>query len=294
MRHWWKVAVAVPLVLAVMWGLGIPGRAAPGGPDAPAAIAAKARAAEAAAGRALAAKLAASLALAPKGKPARSLTFSGTRLDTKIWETCYPGWNPSTGCTNFGNKEYQWYMPGQDRVSGGTLQLVAQRTPTPGKNSKGKPVTYGCRSGLVSTYNSFRFKYGFLQVVARITHGRGLWAALWLAAANNTWPPEMDLIESWGPPLNFAASFFHPTPATAKQLRSDTLPQTLSEGWQVYSIRWTRTSMKYWIGTRLVMDIKQKIPHQEMYFLADVASFLKPKAGNCSGTMEIRSVKYWK
>lgn len=287
MRRFWKVGVAVPLVVAVLWGLGIPGRAAPGGPDAAAAVAARARAAEAA----TAAKLAGGLALAPKRRPTVSLTFPGTQLDAKIWDTCTTSDTP-TGCTNFGNKEYEWYMPSQDRVSGGVLSLVAQRIPTLGKNKENRPREYGCRSGLVSTYRSLKFEYGFLQVVAKIPHGRGLWPALWLAAANGQWPPEMDLIEDWS--SHFSSAFFHPFPATVNQQVADDVPQSLTDGWQTYSLAWTKTKMKFYIGDKLVMVTTKRIPHQKMYFIADVATFEKTSADNCNGKMEIRSVKYWK
>src|SRR5512142_965011 len=28
------------------------------------------------------------------------------------WATCYPWYNPQSGCSNTGNNELQWYMPG--------------------------------------------------------------------------------------------------------------------------------------------------------------------------------------
>lgn len=292
MRHWWRLGAVALLVVAVLWGLGIPGRATPGGPDAPAAVAARARAAEIAATKAASVRLAVGLKLAPKRRPAFTATFTGTKLDTKVWDTCFPLTDSRTGCTDFGNKEFQWYMPTQDQVSGGILKLVAQRTPTPGKTQDGKPTVYGCRSGMVTTYHSLRFEYGFLQVVAKIPHGHGLWSALWLAAVNNKWPPEMDLIENWS--SHYTGAFFHPAPASVKQILSGEISQSLSDGWQVYSLRWTSTTMKYWVGNKLVLTIRQRIPHQKMYFIADVAAYAKAATGNCSGMMQIRSVKYWK
>ena len=116
--------------------------------------------------------------LNPAWRPAFTADFSGSRLNTSVWATCYPWMDTPSGCTNFGNTEYEWYLPGQDQVSGGVLHLVAQRTPTPGMTADGTPKAYSCRSGMVTTYPGFRFQYGYVQVVAQIPNGPGLWPAL--------------------------------------------------------------------------------------------------------------------
>lgn len=314
MRRRWKLAAAGCLVVAVLWGLGLPGHATPGGPDAPAAVAARAKAAalkaqkaelkvqkaeEKAAKATRKAALAggrAALSLQPPGSPTRTLTFSGTKLDTKVWGTCYPKMHFAVpGCTNFATGETQWYLPSQDTVSDGELKLTATRMKTPGRTANHTPAEYGCRSGIVTTYPGLHFEYGFLQVVAKIPHGRGLWPALWLAATDGQWPPEMDMIEDWGPPDTFSKAFFHfETPSGPTKAQSPVLPESLTTGWQTYSLSWTSSEMRFYIGTEEVMDITEDVPHQSMYFVANVAAYEPPQAGTCSGTMDIYSVKYWK
>ena len=149
-----------------------------------------------------------------RGHPEFEATFTGDRLNTTVWGS-YP-WESQAGCMNFGNvkAEDEWYMPSQDLESGAVLRLVASRRPTEGKSSTGAPKEYDCRSGMITTYPSFRFEYGYIQVVARIPSGAGLWPALWLAAADLKWPPEVDLLEAWGGPTPSAGVFFHnSTPA---------------------------------------------------------------------------------
>jgi beta-glucanase (GH16 family) len=294
-KYWRQAAIAVPVVAAVLWGLGFPGHAQPGGPDAPAAVAARAtyvqQQAERAAERAKIAQENVFLAAKPKGAPEFSATFSGSSVDTSTWTTCYPEMNLATGCTNFGNKEYQWYLPSQDRVSGGVLRLVAKREPTPGQTVQKTPKEYSCRSGVVTTYPSLQFEYGFVQVVAKIPHKPGLWSGLWLAAADNIWPPEIDMIESWGVD-NETAAFFHPATKKLQQNKGN-IPVSLTQGWQTYSVSWTKSEMEYFVGDTKVLTVTRHVPHQLMYFLADLAESVKPAAGNCSGQLEIRSVKVW-
>jgi beta-glucanase (GH16 family) len=226
----------------------------------------------------------------PSGKPAFDATFGGHRLNTKDWDTCYP-LDSQKGCTNFGNhQEAEWYLPSQVKVSGGLVHLVAQRKKTEGTGSNGKPKVYECRSGMITSYPGFKFEYGFVQVVANIAHANGLWPALWLAAANGKYPPEIDMVESWGVNV-LTASFYHPV--TGKGSRGKYSP-ALTRGWQTYSLSWTKSTLKYWVGSKLVLTVKRNVPHQSMYFLADLAEYLPAKPGRCNGQTEIRSVKIWK
>jgi beta-glucanase (GH16 family) len=226
----------------------------------------------------------------PRGKPVFDATFGGSKLKTKIWDTCYP-LASQLGCTNFGNhQEAEWYLPSQVRVSGGVVHLVAQRKRTVGTTSTGARKVYGCRSGMITSYPGFKFEYGFVQVVAKIPHANGLWPALWLAAADGKYPPEIDMVESWGVDAE-TASFFHPV--TGKRSRATYSP-ALTRGWQTYSLSWTRTRLRYYVGSRLVLTVIKNVPHQRMYFLADLAEYVPAKRGRCNGQLEVRSVKIWK
>lgn len=219
--------------------------------------------------------------------------FSGPRLDTSVWSTCYPWAGTGSGCTNFGNTEYEWYRPSQDQVSGGVLRLIAQRVPTQGETANGSPKEYGCRSGMVTTYPGFRFTYGYVQVVARIPSGTGLWPALWLAAASLKWPPEIDILEHWGPPHERTGTYFHPLGAPEVERHPATA--NLSVGWHTFSVNWTPTSVTWFIDGHAVFSVDQHIPHQPMYFIANVADYSLPRnGGGCSGTMLIQSVKVWR
>ncbi len=223
----------------------------------------------------------------PKEKPEFSGTFSGSKLNTKVWDTCYP-----TGdCTNYGNKEYEWYMAAQVHLSGGVLSLSTQRMPTAGKAANGKPEEYGCRSGMITSYPGFHFTYGFVQVVAKVPHNAGLWPALWLGAWNGAFPPEIDMIEAWTGTKNETASFFHPVGAGQDR---GLIPESLTKGWQTYSLSWTKSRLTYYVGSKVVLTVTKRVPQQAMYFIANVAEYMAPKKGDCSGEMQIRSVKVWK
>jgi beta-glucanase (GH16 family) len=228
----------------------------------------------------------------PRGKPTFDATFHGLHLDAKIWGTCYP-WTSKPDCTNFGNpEEAEWYVPSQVQVSGGVIHLVAQRKRTVGTTSTGTRKVYGCRSGMITSYPGFKFEYGFVQVVADIPHAEGLWPALWLAAANKKFPakPEIDMVESWGVNQT-TGSFYHPV--TGRHSRATYSPK-LTVGWHTYSLSWTRSTLAFYVDSRLVLTVTKNVPRQRMYFLADLAEYTPAKRGYCTGQLSIKSVKIWK
>ena len=229
----------------------------------------------------------------PGPQPTFASDFSGSRLNTKIWGTCYPWAHTKAGCTNFGNTEYEWYLPSQVRVSGGVLHLVAQRILTVGRNAQGAPMHYSCRSGMVTTYPGFRFKYGYVQVVAQVPGGPGLWPALWLVAANLRWPPEIDMLEHYGPPDVRTDVAVHPVGAPAVTKFMDIA--NLTSGWHTFGLSWTSSRLVWFIDGTAVLTVSHHIPHQPMYLIANLAAYQPPAGGQgCEGTMLIRSIKVWK
>jgi beta-glucanase (GH16 family) len=219
-------------------------------------------------------------------------SFRGSRLDSKIWTTCFLWADPANGCTNLGNKETEWYLPSQVQLHDGVLDLVSQEITTEGINALHQPEAYPCRSGMVTSYNGFNFKYGYLEVSAKIPSGTGMWPALWLAASDKKWPPEIDLLEHWGAPKNpvlSTAFYFHPAPDGAGVADAH-YKAALTPGWHTFAVSWTASYIAWYLDGRLIMTVTQHIPHQRMYFIANLATFTDAP---CTGTLAIRSVKVW-
>lgn len=222
--------------------------------------------------------------------------FTGTQLNRSVWDTCYPWFSHEGGCTNFGNREYEWYLPSQVKLTHGVLDLVADQRRVEGRTKKGAPKSYVCSSGMVTTYPGFRFEYGYVQIVARIPDTEGLWSGLWMGAANFQWPPEIDLIEYWGRRVNAAGVYFHPygAPVLADYPRL----RGVSEGWHTYAVDWTPTRLTWFIDGRAIMTTSQDVPHQRMYILADLAytstsPVLIETGSGCHGILAIKSIKVW-
>jgi beta-glucanase (GH16 family) len=223
-----------------------------------------------------------------------SATFPGTQLNTGVFETCYP-WFPQNagGCTNFGNaQEREWYLPSQVQVSNGAMHLVATETPTTGWNSSGQQETYQYASGMVTTFSSFNFTYGYIQIVARVPGGTGTWPALWLLPENETWPPEIDIMENYGS-LHVVKDTIHWESASGAvyQTFSVTTPNNLTVGWHTYALLWTPGSLTWYLdGSAVASYTGSNVPSQPMYFLANLAI---DGAAPQTSSFDIQSVQVW-
>lgn len=293
----WRLVIGALIVLAIgIWDVGLPGHPAPSSTSAKVSAAAS----PSPSGSAPVVPDVAGV-IHPQGAPEFDASFTGSRLDTSVWDTCYP-WMDQRGCTNFGNAktELEWYLPSQDHVYGGVLHLTARREPTTGRTSAGGPKVYACRSGMVTSDRSFRFEYGYIQVVAKIPATAGLWAGLWLDPANFGWPPEMDMLEAWGGAFPLAGSYYHyRTPAGLQESKGLISPPAKAFGWHTFGLSWSRTQMTWLLDGKVEFTVRRHIPHQKMFFIANLAeavSKAQPNValGDCDGALLIRSVKVWK
>ena len=217
--------------------------------------------------------------------------FGGSSLNTSQWDTCYPDDNQS-GCTNHGNAhEYEWYVPGQISVGGGTLNLSATRDSTEGTDTNGQPEQYSCRSGMVTTGNSFNFQYGYVQVEARLPISTGLWPALWLNPSNGQWPPEIDIMEHWTT-YDYYGAYLHS--AAGPIVENDHVDLPDPDGWHTFSVLWEPGKIVWYLDGQEVLSTTRYVPQQAMYFIANVAESTQPTSSSgCDGTMQISSVKIW-
>jgi beta-glucanase (GH16 family) len=115
--------------------------------------------------------------------------FDGTSLNTNIW-------NYETG--NLGvNNEQEYYTSDAANVSvkDGCLQITALNSPN--YNNSGWNYT----SARITTANKYSFKYGRVEMRAKLPGDQGTWPALWMLGNNiNTgtnWPAcgEIDIME---------------------------------------------------------------------------------------------------
>ena len=202
--------------------------------------------------------------------------FDGNHLDGQRWNTCH-WWGPD-GCTISTNNELEWYVPQQVAVRAGTLRLTVSRNRTVGSDGR----TYAYRSGMVTTGRTadstpaakFAYRYGYLEVRARIPRGAGLWPALWLLPTTNESLPEIDLAEVRGSRADTISMHLHwRDPAgRAKQRGARTTVSSTAEGWHVFALDWQRGSLRWLVdGVERWRVQGSEVPSEPMYVIANLA-----------------------
>lgn len=114
--------------------------------------------------------------------------FSGSSIDTNKWTF-------EVNCAGGGNQEQQCYTDSSDNafVSDGSLKIVAQ----PAEDGAEKPYT----SARLNTKYKGDFKYGRIEVRAKMPFGQGSWPAVWMMPTDEVyggWPKsgEIDIVEA--------------------------------------------------------------------------------------------------
>jgi beta-glucanase (GH16 family) len=114
--------------------------------------------------------------------------FSGTSVDRNTWSPCLP-W----GCQGAQSSEQECYSAGNLVEGGNELKLEATAVPSTCAGAS-HPYT----SGMITSWGSYRFRYGFVEERFRLPAGAGMWPAFWLLPVNEQWPPEIDAFEANG------------------------------------------------------------------------------------------------
>jgi beta-glucanase (GH16 family) len=192
----------------------------------------------------------------------------------------------------------EWYEPSQVSIRGGSLQLSASHLDTTGRTATGAQKTYPYRSGMVTTYPSLHFTYGYLQVVARVPSGPDLWPALWLLPVNANPKPEIDILEGENTPRDYLIAF-HPN-ASGQPFGHVTHTPNLAAGWHTFGINWQPGSLTWYFDGEVIATVTTDVPAVPMYFLANLAvenyaakCLAATAPRDCTGAMDIRSVELW-
>ena len=181
------------------------------------------------------------------------LSYPGFNL---VWQDEFDGmslntadWNYETGNSGWGNEESQYYRAGSNNatVGDGYLTITAKE-----ENYGGAPYT----SARITTENKQSFKYGRIDIRARVPFGQGLWPALWMLGDNIStvgWPEcgELDIMEMIGGD-GYNDRTVHGTAhwnagGQASHSGSTSVPsgEKLADEFHVYSMVWDQNSIRW-------------------------------------------------
>ncbi len=137
-------------------------------------------------------------------------------------------------------------------VDGGLAITARPLTPAErGLLPPGMAVTYG--SGALSSY-PFGQIYGYFEMTARLPRGQGLWPAFWLLPVDDTWPPEIDVVETLGQaPATAYTSLHTGDPALPRDLTVANAVADTSEGFHRYGVDWGPEAITFYFDRRRLL-----------------------------------------
>lgn len=176
------------------------------------------------------------------------------------------------------NDELQYYTPRDTNiyVQDGMLYLVGLREDHEGRN---------WTSGRIKTQDQFEFKYGKVEVRAKLPAGKGLWPAFWMLGANISeigWPycGEIDIMESRGHQTNKISGTVHysavsrtdsSNPLSDRRLIGSDyiLPDQgdFSNSFHLYQLEWTESEIIWFIdGVEFFRLTKSEIEENTSFY----------------------------
>lgn len=182
-------------------------------------------------------------------------------------------WNYEHGFVR--NHEDQWYQAQNAYCKDGLLVIEAKRDSFPNPMyeagsedwRKSKP-TVDYTSASINTRGKFDFRYGTMEVRARIPVGPGAWPAIWTLGSDMPWPNsgEIDVMEyyrikgvphilanaAWGSENEWVAAWNSKTVPFSHFLEKD--PEWASK-FHVWRMDWDENSIKIYLDDELINDI---------------------------------------
>ncbi|MBX2824758.1 MAG: glycoside hydrolase family 16 protein [Gammaproteobacteria bacterium] len=139
-------------------------------------------------------------------------------------------------------------------------------------------------SGIITSYDSFRFLYGKAEIRARMPKGQGLWSAFWLLNGyyNQDQPedPEIDIIEALGhAPTTAHQAYHYRVDVNGDGFHTDyesvelTSPiEDFSEAFHTYGVEWEEGLIVWYVdGVETHRITGPTVSSEQMYLLANLA-----------------------
>ena len=163
-------------------------------------------------------------------------------------------WSRETGGHGWGNNELQFYTDSDSNsyVENGNLILKAQVVPQGIGSSKGLRYYSSAR---LRTYGKGDWKYGRIEVKAKVASGQGIWPAIWMLPTEwlfGGWPSsgEIDIMEHVGYDLGVVHGSVHTEAYNHKintQRSSARKIANVDTEFHVYSIIWDKDKISFFI-----------------------------------------------
>ena len=198
-------------------------------------------------------------------------------LDATKWNTAFL-WGPDLTI----NSEVQYYVDilrepdfGFDPFTfeDGNLVINSVRTPDHLLEKAGGREYL---SGIITSYDSMQFTYGYAEVRAKMPYGKGYWPAFWLLNAKYDGPnPEIDIMEFIGDNQDTVYHTYHyyDSEGVLRSTHSEpTKGRDYTAGFHTYGADWRPGLIVFYVdGVEVHRVSDPEVSRQDMYVIANTA-----------------------
>lgn len=203
--------------------------------------------------------------------------FNDTTLDTSKWNTSFL-WGTDVVINN----EEQYYVDIVNEpdfgfnpftFDGETLTINTIETPEElSEQANSQPFL----SGIITSYDAFKFTYGYVETRAKMTAGRGYWPAFWLLNAYYVdAEPEIDIMEFIGQEQDVIYHTYHYFDSEGNLRSTESFPVSgidFTNDFHTFGVEWNPGELVYYVdGIETLRVVDVNVSQQEMYVLANQA-----------------------
>jgi hypothetical protein len=178
------------------------------------------------------------------------------------------GYDIGTGSGGWGNNEVQYYTNRSQNafVQNGVLKITATK-----ENFSGSAYT----SARLLSKDKYSFKYGKIEISAKMPTGLGTWPAIWMLGNNISavnWPAcgEIDIMEHLGRDLNKIYGTLHYPGRSGGNADGATLMiSNATTAFHKYTLDWSSTEIKFYVDDVLFKTFinNASVPFNQNFFI---------------------------
>jgi beta-glucanase (GH16 family) len=177
--------------------------------------------------------------------------FSGTALDESVWNREF-----GNGSSGWGNNELEYYTGGPRNilVTNGNLVIEAR---------KETMDNFNYTSARLTTQGKKTFKFGRIDIRAKLPAGKGIWPALWMLGSNISsagWPGcgEIDIMELIGTYPSRVTGTMHWKGTSGGDAtiggNYNLVAGDFSQLFHVFSLVWAQDKIKWYVDDKLYLS----------------------------------------
>lgn len=196
--------------------------------------------------------------------------FEGGSLNEEFWN-----FELGNGCPKlcgWGNNELQIYTKENHQLKDGKLIITVKKQDSVYTSTR------------ITTKGKKEFKYGRIEIRAKLPLGKGLWPAFWMLGSNIDtvgWPlcGEIDILEYIGKEPNIIFTSLHTEHSHGNTIHTKkTNIENIEEGFHIYAVDWTKDKIEFYVDGQMLYSFFPKDKNksnwpfdQPFYLLLNVA-----------------------